>query len=81
MEMSQPVNQPLFSIVVPACNVGKYVWDAIASIRNQTDPDFEALLVVEDSTDDTLEVCRAETAGDARFKIIQQPRSGSSSAP
>ena len=77
--MGDAVTQPEFSIVVPACNVGRYAKDMIASIRNQTDPDFEALLVVEESTDGTLEICRAETAGDARFRVISLPRSGSAS--
>lgn len=69
----------LFSIIVSACEVGSYIAEAINSIRRQTYADFEALLVVEESADNTLEICRSKTRDDPRFKIIPLPKSGSAS--
>ncbi len=77
MTETKPI--PLFAVVVPACNVGKYAKEMLDSIRSQTCGDFEALIMVEESTDGTLELCRAETAGDERFQVIPLPLSGSAS--
>jgi len=77
--MSKNSGEKLFSIVVPACNVSKYAVDMLNSIRNQTYPDFEALILVEESTDDTSKICREQTKDDPRFKIVPLPRTGSAS--
>lgn len=69
-----------FTIVISACNVAPYIARAVASIRAQNFADFEAVAVCETSADGTLENLRRAVGGDPRFKIIEQPRSGSASA-
>ena len=70
-----------FSIIVPCCDVGRYVDDMITSIREQTYSDFECLLMYEESKDNTLELLRKAVEADNRFKLFMAPRSGSCSVP
>ena len=71
----------LFSIIVPCCNVARYVDEMVASIHEQTYGDFECLLMYEESTDNTLELLQKAVEADHRFKLFTAPRSGSCSVP
>jgi len=73
--------KPFFSIVVPSCNVGKYIRECLESIQNQSFKDWECLCIIEDSTDDTEKIIREFADNDARFRVFTQPRSGSVSVP
>ncbi len=72
---------PFFSIVVPCYNVGKYVGDTIRSVREQSFSDWECLLAVEASADDTLAICEAAAADDSRIRVLLGEHSGSASTP
>lgn len=74
-------DKPFFSVIIPCCNVAEYVEEAAQTLHSQTCGDFEALLVVETSRDNTEELCRKIAAADSRFSVIAQPRSGSPAAP
>ena len=76
MERSQ---RPFFTIAVAAYQSAPYLDQALKSISSQTFGDFEALLYVEESTDDSLEICRAAERGDPRFRAISAAKSGSCS--
>ncbi len=69
----------LFSLVIPACNVEKYIRKTIASIRAQSFRDFEAFVIVEESSDGTLNTVRAAAGDDPRFAVVRLERSGSAS--
>ncbi len=71
---------PFFSIVVPACDVAPFGAEMIDSLRQQSDGDFEALIVCEESADGTLEVLRRAIGDEPRFIVTELPRSGSASA-
>ncbi len=73
------MNPPFFSIVIPACDVARYIGDAVQSLKRQSFADFEALIVCEESADGTLGAAEAAVAGDSRFTIAPLPRSGSAS--
>jgi glycosyltransferase involved in cell wall biosynthesis len=49
---------PLVSIVIPAFNSGKYIFDAINSCKNQTYKDIEIIVIDDGSTDDSLRQLR-----------------------
>ena len=72
---------PFFSIIVPCCQVARYVDDMVASVRRQSFADWECILSVEESSDTTEAKCRAVAAADARFRVIVGPKSGSPATP
>ena len=74
-------SSPFFSIIVPCYNVGKYVEGTIQSVREQSFADWECLLSVEASTDDTLAICEAAAAKDPRFRVLSGDHTGSASTP
>ena len=63
---------PKISVIVPMYNVEKYVGCAIQTLLNQTFTDFEAILVDDCSTDNTLAV--AKSFNDPRIKIFANER-------
>lgn len=69
-----------FSIIVPCCDVGKYLRESLDSVLKQQFSDWECILGVEESKDDTEAIAREYEAKDARFRVFTGPRSGSCSA-
>lgn len=61
---------PRFSVVIPLWNKGPYIFQALESVLNQTEQDFELLVIYEDSEDNSLEVVRAFT--DSRIRVIER---------
>ena len=66
----------LFSIIVPCCDVARYVDDMVTSIREQTYDNFECLLMYEESKDKTLELLQRAVEADTHFKLYKAPKSG-----
>ena len=73
--------KPLFSIVIPCCNVGKYVRECLNSIKKQSFENWECLCIIEESTDDTESIVREFAENDQRLRVFTGPRSGSVSVP
>ena len=71
---------PFFTIIVSCCDVAQYLRECLDSIANQPFKDWECLLGVEESKDDTEKIAREYAAKDPRFKVFTGPRSGSCSA-
>lgn len=71
---------PFFSIIVPCCDVAQYLRECLDSVVKQPFSDWECLLGVEESKDNTEEIAREYAAKDPRFKVFTGPRSGSCSA-
>ena len=72
---------PFFSIIVPCCNVARYLDEMAASVKAQSFADWECILSCEDSTDGTLAACEALVKSDPRFRLVRGPRSGSPATP
>ena len=68
---------PLFTVVLGGYQMEPYLQKALDSVANQTFRDFEVLCYVEESTDRSLEICRAMAERDPRFKVATGPKSGS----
>jgi chlorobactene glucosyltransferase len=68
-----PKNPPLVSIVIPARNESKRIRNCITTLKSQTYPKLE-FIIIDDSTDDTIEVIHSIVGDDQRFKIIRQEK-------
>jgi glycosyltransferase involved in cell wall biosynthesis len=62
-------NQPLFSVLIANYNNGKYLMDAIESVRRQTYTNWEIILVDDSSTDNSHELYK-ELEQDERIHIF-----------
>jgi len=64
----------MISIIVPTYNREKVVTRTLESIRNQTYPEWECLVVDDKSTDNTFNVIREYIKVDGRFKLLDNNR-------
>lgn len=69
-----------FSIIIPVYNVEPYLRDCLASVLHQTYADWEAVCVNDGSTDRSGEILEEYAAKDPRFKVLEKPNGGLSSA-
>lgn len=63
--------KPLVSVVLPACNVEKYVAEAIESILSQTFKNFELIILDDASTDKTWEIIKKYSKKDGRITPVR----------
>lgn len=70
----------LFSIVIPVYNVEPYLRDCLDSVLHQTFADWEAICVNDGSTDCSGEILEEYATQDSRFKVLDKPNGGLSSA-
>lgn len=73
-------NHPRTSVVIPARNAGKTISKTLNSLLAQSDPDWEALIIDDGSTDGTADVIRQYANLDNRFVSLHGPGSGASNA-
>ena len=76
----QTYPKTLISIIVPIYNVSPYLKQCLESIKNQTYPYFEVILVNDGSTDGSKEICQQFTDIDCRFLYVEQKNEGVSAA-
>ena len=62
-------HEPAVSIVVPIYNVEAWLADCCDSLIAQTWQDWEAVLLVDGSPDDSISIARRYEAQDARFRV------------
>ena len=63
-------NQPLVSVIMPCYNMERFISDTIASVRKQTYPNWELLIVDDASTDRTVEIAKAYCETDSRILLV-----------
>lgn len=63
----------LISIIIPAYNRADLIISTLESIRNQTYPQFECLIVDDGSEDETAEVVSEFMESDSRFLFYKRP--------
>ena len=67
---------PLVSVLVPICNVEKYLEQCLESAMNQTLKDIEVICINDGSTDGSLDIIKSFMERDPRFRVIDKPNSG-----
>lgn len=68
-----PEKEALVTLVIPVYNAGNYLTKCLESIRVQSYPHWETILVDDCSTDNSMDICRAFAEKDPRFKVVQMP--------
>ena|GEM_PF-2228288 len=71
--MTNNLQQPFFSIIIPAYNVEKYIKNTINSVVNQKFQDYELIIIEDCSTDSTLSIIENYVKSNEKIKIIKQP--------
>lgn len=64
---------PRVSVIIPAYNSAPYLERCIESISGQGFADWEAVVVVDGSPDDSAAIARAIAAGDPRVRVVEKP--------
>lgn len=67
-------DKQMVSIILPTYKVEKYLEKSIRSILNQTWMNFELLVVVDDSPDNSLQIARSFS--DPRIRVFNKPHGG-----
>ena len=70
------MSTPTVSIIIPVYNVVRYVKSCIQSILDQSFTDYEAIIVNDGSTDDSMAIVQSLIKDDQRFRIINQANAG-----
>ena len=77
VSISEPrTGAPLVSVLVPICNVERYLDECLASLASQTFGDFEAICINDGSTDGSRAIIERYLQSDPRFRVIDKPNSG-----
>ena len=78
--MNKMLKRPKVSIIIPVYNAEKYISKCLDSILNQTEKDFEIIIIDDGSQDRSLERCKYYGKNDKRVKVLHQENSGVSKA-
>lgn len=76
--MKKHNNDPLVSIILPVFNGEKYIFEAIQSIINQTYTNWELIIVIDGSKDNSSSI--ALSFNDQRIRYFEQENKGVSAA-
>ncbi|MDE6650472.1 MAG: glycosyltransferase [Muribaculaceae bacterium] len=71
---TQAVNmgeKPFFSIIIPVYNAGHYLGECLQSISDQDFQDWEAILVDDGSSDDSVAIAESHSKLDNRIKVFR----------
>lgn len=66
--------EPKISVIIPAYNTEAYIGEAIQSVLDQTEQDFEIVIVDDGSSDRTVEVVKGFTDERIRLYVNEQNR-------
>ena len=74
------MNKPLVSVVIPAYNGAEILSGCLDSVLTQDYPDYEIIIVDNNSTDSTREIIHDYIAADNRIRYVFEQRKGRGSA-
>lgn len=67
----QPPNFPRFSVLVPARNEEENIGDCVSTLLSQDYPDFQVIVLDDNSTDSTWEILQELAGKDVRLKLLK----------
>ena len=67
-------NQPFVSVLLPVYNGEKYIHEAITSIINQLDQDYELIISIDSGSDSSESVARKFEEGNKRIRVFTHTR-------
>ena len=70
------IDVPKVSVLVPICNVERYLEECLDSLAAQSFTDFEVLCINDGSTDGSRAIIQSYMDADERFRVIDKPNSG-----
>ena len=70
------MNEPAISVLIPARDAAATLPACLASVRRQSEQDFECLVVDDGSRDATRAVADCFSAADPRFRVVSTPPRG-----
>ena len=68
--------RPTFSVIIPAYNAAATLRSTVDSVLDQTDPDFEIIIINDGSSDETFHIMLDIAGEDSRIRIASQPNAG-----
>ncbi|MGP4843255.1 glycosyltransferase [Marinobacter sp. 1Y8] len=71
---------PKVSVIVPAYNIEPFIGECLDSVKAQTMPNFEVIVINDGSTDDTGDAILNAIGTDSRFIYLEQQNAGISVA-
>lgn len=71
---------PSVSLIVPVYNAGRFIVECLDSIASQTHADFEAIIVDDGSTDNSVDLIEDFCKKDRRFRVVRVSHGGVSKA-
>lgn len=74
--MPPRVAEPFVSVLVPICNVERYLDQCLSSLLAQTFTNFEVICINDGSEDGSREIIQKYLDADTRFRVIDKPNSG-----
>lgn len=69
-------SRPLISVLIPVYNAGKYLAEALTSIKNQTYSNLEIICIDDGSTDNSPSILRSYAKMDERIHVFYQKNRG-----
>ena len=72
--MAKTDNKPTVSVIIPTFNRDELLVHTLASVRAQTFPDWEAVVIDDGSSDATADMVRELSGADPRIRLLQRTR-------
>jgi len=77
---AKTIQKPLVSVIIPVYNMEQYLAETIESVLQSTYPEFEIILVDDESSDKSVEITREYAEKDTRVKCFTQQNGGAAAA-
>lgn len=74
------ISSPEISIIMPAYGVEKYIGRAIECVMEQSFPDWELIVVIDGSKDNSAAIAKGYAEKDSRISVYERPNGGLSDA-